>query len=87
MFTNHPNDLAKTLGEMERTARDRCNFNQVEAREKLKEFIQRDRRFDQYDKDALVSRVMLCRSNGASLDLDDPQLKGQEPRPLDRRWR
>ena len=31
MFTDHPNDLAKTLGEMERTARDRCNFNQVEA--------------------------------------------------------
>lgn len=84
MFDKNPNDLARTLTEMDRIARDRCNANQVESKEKLKEFIRADRRFDQYDKDALAARVMLCRSNGAVLDLDDPRLRGQERRPLDR---
>jgi hypothetical protein len=68
---------------MERLSRERTNFNQVEAKEKFKEFVRRDRRFDDYDPDALVSRVTDCRSCGAILDLDDPRLKGQPARPLD----
>lgn len=84
MFDKSPNDLARTLTEMDRIARDRCNANQVESKVKLKEFIAADRRFDGFDKEALASRVMLSRSNGAILDLTDPRLKGQEPRPLER---
>jgi hypothetical protein len=86
MFTTHPNDLTKTLAEMERVSRDRCNYNQVEAKAKFKEFLALDRRFDQFDKNALVERVTHCRTSGAHLDLIDPQLKGLPPRPLDRRW-
>jgi hypothetical protein len=87
MFDKNANDLARTLTEMDRIARDRCNANQVESKQKLKEFIAADRRFDGFDKEALASRVMLCRSNGASLDFSDPRLRGQAPRPLDPdRW-
>lgn len=84
MFSNDPRDLTRTLGEMEKQARVTSNFNQVDAKEKLKEYLQHDRRFDQFNADALAKRVMECRSNGAFLDLDDPVLKGLERRPLDR---
>lgn len=83
MFGNDPRDLAQTLTQMERLSRERANFDQTEAREKFKDFLETDRRFDEYDKNALVARVMECRSNGAILDLDDPRLKGREARPLD----
>ena len=56
-------------------ARDRCNAHQGEAKQKMIEWLANDRRFDQYDKERLVERVNLCRYNGATLDLDDPQLK------------
>jgi len=63
-------------------------FDQIAARETFKEFLNQDRRFDSYNKDALVRRVQECCSNGAVLDLDDPRLKGHEARPLDRSgWR
>ena len=84
MFDKNPNDLARTLTEMDRIARDRCNANQIESKQKLQQFIAADRRFDGFDKEALASRVMLCRSSRATLDLDDPRLKGLPPRPLDR---
>jgi hypothetical protein len=87
MFDSSERDLARTLTEMERTARERSNFDQSEAKEKFREFLQGDRRFDPYDKDRLIDRVMECRSNGAVLDLSDTRLMGLEPRPLDRsRW-
>jgi hypothetical protein len=44
MFDNDPRDLAATLTQMERLSRERTNFNQVEAKEKFKEFVRRDRR-------------------------------------------
>ena len=84
MFGDGDMDKKAALATMARLSIERCNFNQIEAKEKFKEYLQSDRRFDQFDKDALASRVMLCRSNGAVLDLDDPQLKGGERRPLDR---
>lgn len=84
MFGNDPRDLARTLGEMERLARDRSNYNQIETKERFREYLQTDRRFDAFDKDALIERVMLCRSNGAVLELDDPVLRGGDRRPLDR---
>ena len=87
MFRNDPRDLAATLAEMEYRARQLTNFNQVEAKGKMQEWIANDRRFDGYDHQRLVERVQLSKSNGACLELDDPQLKkGGQPRPLDRRW-
>jgi hypothetical protein len=87
MFRNDPRDLAATLSEMEYRARQLTNFNQIEAKEKIKEWIQNDRRFDSYDPQRLTERVQLSKNNGAVLELDDPQLqRGGQPRPLDR-WR
>ncbi len=85
MFGTDPKDLARTLGEMENTARVRSNFNQIEAKEKFREFLANDKRFGGFDTDRLINRVSECRSIGAVLDLDDPYLqKNGEKRPLSR---
>jgi len=86
MFERDPRDLTTTLSEMERQARIKTNFSQSEAKEKLAEWISQDRRFDQFDKARLVQRVAECRQSGAVLDLDDPVLKGGQPRIGDRRY-
>jgi hypothetical protein len=82
MFERDPKDMTLALSQMERLSRDRTNFDQVAAREKLRGFIEQDRRFDEFDHDRLAARVLECRQCGATLDLDDPQLKGLDPRPL-----
>jgi hypothetical protein len=84
MWDKNDRDLCATLSYMEKMARERSNFNQTEAKQKLKEYMNQDRRLDGYDKEALVARVMLSKSNGAVLDLSDPRLKGRPARPLDR---
>jgi hypothetical protein len=86
MFEKNPRDLAATLTQMERFARERSNFDQIEAKEKFKTFLEADRRFDEFDKNALVARVLECRGSGAILDLDDPRLRGSQARPLDRSY-
>jgi hypothetical protein len=76
-------DLCATLSQMHKTAIERCKFNQVEAKEILRGYVQTDRRFDQFDPDRLVERIHECRSNGRTADLfDDPWLRGGEKRPL-----
>lgn len=87
MFDRDSRDLCVTLTEMDRRARERCNFNQNDARQKLEGWIKQDRRLDDYDAARLAERVQQCRSNGATLDLDDPRLRGGEARPLEKsRW-
>ena len=86
MFDKDPRDLTATLAEMEYRSRVTTNFTQSEAREKMTQWLSQDRRFDDFDKDKLVQRVQECRQAGAVLDLDDPVLKGQERRPLDKRY-
>ena len=86
MFERDQKDLVVTLGEMDRQSRIRTNFDQPAAREKMAGWLSQDRRFDEFDKDKLARRVQECRQSGAVLDLDDPVLKGGEPRPLDRRY-
>ena len=85
MFGNDEREMAATLGNMHRQAIDRCQSNQIEAKGKMAEWLSNDRRFDSYDAAKLTDRVALCRSNGAALDLSDPQLlRGGKPRPLSR---
>jgi hypothetical protein len=87
MFGKDPRDLARTLSEMERIARDKCNANQIEAKRTMVEWLQNDRRFDGFDAQRLTDRVHLHKHRGAVLELDDPQLqRGGQPRPLDRKW-
>jgi hypothetical protein len=87
MFGKDAGDLAATLTQMETLARQKCNFNQVEAKQKMREWLATDRRFDAYDPQRLIERVQLHKSNGSVLELDDPQLlKGGAPRPGDRHW-
>ena len=42
MFRNDPRDLAATLSEMEYRARQLSNFNQVEAKQKMQEWVAND---------------------------------------------
>jgi len=87
MFEKDPRSLCQALTAMERQSREKTRYDQIAAREVFKGYLQQDRRFDPYDKEALVRRVQECRSNGATRDLDDPRLRGEEARPLDRsRW-
>lgn len=86
MHGNDPRDLAATLTNMHRTAIERARWDQNEAKEIMRSYLHTDRRFDHYNADRLIERIQECRSNGAVLDLDDPRLKGQDPRPLERRW-
>jgi hypothetical protein len=84
MFGSDERDLTATLTQMHRIAIERSRWDQVAAKEVFKQYLSADRRFDEFDKDALVARVQECRSNGAVLDLEDPRLKGREARPLER---
>jgi hypothetical protein len=89
MYDPNEKDMLAALGSMARTSVDRCWGNKVEARERMKEWLTYDRRFENFDHDKLVDRVMLSRSNGAVVELfDDPELlKGGSPRPLQRsKW-
>jgi hypothetical protein len=86
VYGDSQRDKISALTEMERLSRVRSNFDQVAARETFKGYLQADRRFDEFDKDALIARVQECRQCGAVLDLDDPRLKGGEARPLERRY-
>jgi hypothetical protein len=84
MFDSTDRDLALTLGEMERTARVRSNFDQNEARQRFREYLAHDSRFSSFDHGRLIDRVMEARSNSRTLDLNDPYLHaGGEKRPLD----
>ena len=85
MFENDPKNLAATLSEMERQSRLVTNFDQPAAQQKMAIWLGQDRRFDAFNKDMLVRRVQECRQSGATLDLDDPRLKGRPARPLDKR--
>jgi hypothetical protein len=84
MFGNSERDLCATLSTMESVARERTNFNTVEAKSVFRDWIKNDARFRDYDPDVLAGRVQECKSCGASLDLSDPRLKGGEKRPLER---
>jgi hypothetical protein len=85
MYGTDERDLAATLTNMHRTAIERARWDQKQAKEIMRAYLQTDRRFDQYDAGRLIERIQQCRSNGAVLNLDDPVLKGLEPRPLDGR--
>jgi hypothetical protein len=83
MFGPDDADLARRLIEMERVARDRCFGNQVEARERLRQWLKQDRSCDQFDHDRLISRIQEVTSCARSFDLDDPYLqRGGSKRPL-----
>jgi hypothetical protein len=80
MWDRDQKDLAATLSRMEMESRQRCNFNQIEARQKMREWISQDRRFDSLDPERVAERVAHCRSAGAVFDIDDPSLRKSPPR-------
>jgi hypothetical protein len=57
MFGKDQRDLAATLSQMESLARQKTNFNQIEAKAKMAEWLAHDRRFDAYDAQRLIERV------------------------------
>jgi hypothetical protein len=81
MFGADDRSKLEGLSAMARVSVDKSFGNKIEAAQKMQEWLSYDRRFEGYD---LVDRTMLCRSNGARLDLSDPELMGGAPRPLKR---
>jgi hypothetical protein len=83
MFKNDPVHIAQTLTHMDAIARRQTNFDQSAAKEVMKQFMARDRRFDGYDHQRVVDRVFEAKQSGAVFDVDDPYLrKGGQKRPL-----
>ena len=84
MYGHDEKDLCATLSQMHKTAIERANFNQVEAKEILRGYVQADRKFDQFDPDRLIERVHEAKSCGRTMDLtEDTYLRrGGEKRPL-----
>jgi hypothetical protein len=80
MFDDDIRDLSSTLSEMQRRALDRCKFDQIEAKVRVKKWVSQDRRFDAFDPEKLVQKVYECRASGSVLNLDDGGLrKGGSP--------
>ncbi len=71
MYGNDERDLLATLSQMHKTAVERAHWNQNEAKEIMRRFIQVDRRFDAFDPDRLIERISEARSSGRTMDLAD----------------
>jgi hypothetical protein len=80
MFDNNEKDLQATLKLMYVEARDRSQFNQIEADRKLQTWLANDRRFTGYDTSRLVEHLKEHVGHGARLSLDDPKLMKVPPR-------
>ncbi len=86
MFGDSDSDKAATMKTMLTEAMQVACANRVEARAKVIEWAKRDRRFDNFDHDKLVDKVLEKSQYGGRLDWDDPELKrGGQPRPQNRR--
>lgn len=83
MFSKDERDLCATLNQMHKIAIERAHLNQIEAKNIMREYVGRDRRFDAFDADRLIERVHEARSCGRTMDLlDDPYLqRGGQKRP------
>lgn len=83
MFGADERDMVRALSEMEREARTRCNWDQVAAKETMKQWLASDRRFDAFDATKLVDRTLEVKGNGRNWDLSDPFLqRNGSKRPL-----
>jgi hypothetical protein len=80
MFDNNEKDLQATLKLMYAEARDRSDFNQIEADQKLRTWLANDSRFANYDSGKLVEHLKEHVGHGAKLQLDEPKLMKSPPR-------
>ena len=84
MFGFDEKDMCATLAQMAKTAYQRGNCAQSEQKQLMREYLSHDGRFAPYDHNRLIDRTLLCKSNGAVMDLTDPYLfRGGHKRPLD----
>lgn len=80
MFGPTDSDRLRKLGAMYAEAYRRSNFNKLEARERLAEWLAADRNFDGLNHERLAKRVEECRSDGSRLNLQEEYLRGGERR-------
>jgi hypothetical protein len=69
MYERNQPDILATLGQMVQLAHRRANYNQNEVKEKLREYVQTDRRFKGYDLDRLVDPLRNVDSRARSSTL------------------
>ena len=62
MFGNNLRDMKNAIEEMERQSRVRSCFNGNEAKQKFREYLAADRRFDAFDHERLIDRTQECRN-------------------------
>jgi hypothetical protein len=77
---NEHRAMRTDLGQAYQLGFTRHQGNQSAALEEVGKLIERDRRFDAFDKDRLLKRFNECRGTGAYLDFESPELKrGGQP--------
>lgn len=82
MFDRNERDMCATLSAMHTEAIQKARWHQEDAQRLMTDWIRNDKRFEGYDPQAVAERVRACKSNGATMDLDDPTLRGQATRPV-----
>ena len=84
MFEDDPKSMRETPREMARSAHNAALGKGIDPTSTLEQYISRDPRFADFASDRLAAETMDAVRNGRSqsLDLDDPVLKGGQPRPL-----
>lgn len=68
------------LGQSFRMAVNQYNGDQTKALKELAEAVERDKRFDPYDKQRVVDRFSECYSSGQHMDFDDGLAAGSQRR-------
>jgi hypothetical protein len=80
--TEDHRDMRLYMGKAHQSAVSRHNGSLKEAKKDLAGAIERDRRFDAYDRQRLLDRFSECWGSGQLLDFDDPGLlPGGQSRP------
>ena len=70
MWRNNDADICRYLTEAHDFAIRECNHNRDAAKQKLQEFIRKDRRLDNMNANQLADAVERHRYNGSVIDLD-----------------
>jgi hypothetical protein len=81
MFGDDDSHKIQTLSRMISESFQLCQANQIEAHEKLKVMIARDRRFDGLDPGRLADKARECGQSGSRLNLEDPSLRRGSAKP------
>jgi hypothetical protein len=81
MYGDKPENLQATLGRMIQEAHIASNCDRNAANQRVREWLDNDQRFSQFDKDRLLAKANEAGATGGRLDWYDDYIYGGAPRP------